>query len=315
MSGGNTDNKSSVQKWKWNQFPSITKAEDLVEYLNDRPYGHGQYCHYTTLDIIDSIIKNKTFWISSVTRANDEQDKSQFASHENEYYMLCWSTGTNENLPMWYMYGGIDGKGGRIRLTKDAVRKLNKEGVYKLYKRDEGKLGDYVMDLKEGESMRCEFQDILYVRRTPRTLNNEKRKTNGEYDEIKYNTMINRKMPLQEQEKIREQERIHFIKSLIWFYEKETRLLVQLIGDAKEKAQEAREYVVTLSFPLKGKFNINIDLAPEVGIDDKECQEHPNIRSISDCSINVSVHQSEHYKEAHMNLCRKCKYKKNNQSE
>lgn len=301
--------ESNKQKWDWSQFSSITNAKDMMEYLKDRPYGHGQYCHYTKPEIINSIIKNETFWISSVNGANDERDKSQFAGQENEYYMLCWSTGINENLPMWYMYGGVKGTGGRLRLTKESVKKLNEEGVYELYKKDGEKLGSRIMELKNGVNMKCEFQDILYMRTNAHMLSNKKRKTNAkndEYAEIKYNTMINRKMPLPEQEIIRK-ERVHFIKSLIWFYEKETRLLVQLTGEAKEAVQDGKEYVVTLSFPKKGKFNINIDLAPEVDIDDdKFLQKYPNI---CDRSTSISVHPSEYYKEPHMDLCRKCEYK------
>ena len=39
-------------------------------------------------------------------------------------YSLCFSTGVNENLALWYLYSGMNGKGGRIRFTSNKVKKV-----------------------------------------------------------------------------------------------------------------------------------------------------------------------------------------------
>lgn len=292
--------ESNNQKWEWNQFPSITNAKDMMEYLKDRPYGHGQYCHYTTLQAIDSILGQQTIWLSDISDtkdANDLQEVQQFAGHEKEYYRFCWSTGHNENLPMWYMYGGMDGKGGRIRLTPAAVKKLNSKGTYKLCKKiDNSDKIETVMELTPGKNMEYTFQDVLYMQ-TEDYISAD--------SEIKYNTKINRSLPPSEYETLRWQN-MYFTKDLIWYYEKETRLLVRLIGDARKALEENATYLVTLTFP--DDIKCYIEFAPEVEIENEDyLQAYPNIRSYP---LQFFLKSSKYHGKLKMGFCKHCKHPK-----
>ena len=114
----------SNYKIKWNQFSKIKTIDELTGYMH-REYNHSNFFHYTKLCVIDSILEKNQIWASCVNGVNDLKDKIQFGDKvtQREYYTLCFSTGVHENLPLWYLYSGKDGKGGRIRFTSKMVKK------------------------------------------------------------------------------------------------------------------------------------------------------------------------------------------------
>ena len=65
-------------KLKWKDFGKLNNCEQLDEYINARYPRDTQYCHYTSLKIINSILGNRQFWFSCVDGFNDENDKKQF---------------------------------------------------------------------------------------------------------------------------------------------------------------------------------------------------------------------------------------------
>ena len=86
-------------KWAWNQFGKLCTCQDLDDYLINREYRHGHYFHYTKLNVADSILQNRKFWLSNVSGFNDTKDTEQFMSKTSEtveelvpYFSLCFST-------------------------------------------------------------------------------------------------------------------------------------------------------------------------------------------------------------------------------
>lgn len=73
---------------KWSNFPRLTTGNQLNEYFfgNDIPraYSHGQYCHYTRLESLNSILKNKSIHLGCVLGFNDEIDKRQFGNIDEQ---------------------------------------------------------------------------------------------------------------------------------------------------------------------------------------------------------------------------------------
>ena len=69
--------------------------------------------------------------------------------------------------------------------------------------------------------MKVAFQNVMYY---------GENQHNG--IDLKYNTMTNHAIPKAEWEQYKEKH-IGFCKDLIWYYEKETRLVVELIGEAE----------------------------------------------------------------------------------
>lgn len=246
----------------WNKFGTLTTADELNTYFINREYEHTYYYHYTTLEVINSILENNAFWLSNVAGFNDRADKAQFIGAEREFYSLCFSTGINENLPLWYLYSGIDGKGGRIEIPKKQIYDLINNSTYKLYSIcDKGStkaLDEPQKELINGIDMELIFKDIIYYRR------NE-----GNYS-LKYNNLTNYKLNLTQGKNFLD-NRKYFLKGLIWYYEKETRLLIRLKGEAKEIAEKSgKDFVVTLSIPDIVQSDINVNFAPKVTEENKQ---------------------------------------------
>lgn len=206
----------------------------------------------------------------------------------------------------------------RISLTKAQVKKLIEESTYRLYElrkkapekttegaskdaSDEEPLECMVMELERNKTMKVTFQDVMYY---------GENKHNG--IDLKYNTMTNHAMPKEEWKQYKEKH-IGFCKDLIWYYEKETRLVVELIGEAKRKIEPDKDYVVVLKFSEEVKRKLQLMFAPETGKADidKIIDENAEIKQFV---LNTSrVKLSDHAGKVKMNLCRKCSKNRSSQ--
>lgn len=277
--------------YKWNEFSKINEIDDLLKYLNGREYKHSYYYHYTNLCAVNSILKNNEFWLSPICRVNDNRDKEQYGNtkQQKEFFTLCFSTGVNENLPLWYLYSGINGQGGRIRFTKASVKKLINNGVFKLITVKNNVKNKELLTLENEKTMDLQFKDILYYR------------IDGEKVSLKYNTMTNYNF-----NELNEKIYPFFLKGLIWYYEKETRLLVHLKGEALKIIQQdpENEYRVSLFYNNAIKKQIHIDLAPEIDNLENGINDYSEIKAkFYDSS---KIHLSKYHGEIKMNLCQKC---------
>lgn len=285
-----------MSKRKWNEFGEITTNDDLISYLSGRQYCHGTYCHYTSLYVINEILGGKCLRLSSVEFFNDKKDKENFEPLKL-YYSLCFSTGVNENLPLWYMYSGMYGKGGRLNFTKHQIILLLKNAQYSLYEIDEKKKPiKKISDLKKDKTILVEFKDVVYYL-----------KRNGYYD-LKYNTMTNHKMPASEFEKYIESHRT-FAKSIIWYYEKESRIVAKLCGEAIELIDDNKKYCINMTISENVLKNLKINLAPEIEGEKLEL-ELENYKNIKNHLLETSkVSLSAYNGTVEMRLCDKCENK------
>ncbi len=281
-------------------FSKADTVESLKRYFEGREYKHTNFYHYTKLDKLNNIIKEKRFWLSSVKGFNDKCDVEQFKDNEKEYFSLCFSAGVNENLPLWYLYSGLDGKGGRIRMTSKKVQSLIEKGEYELCEKEAVKGDDNnekivlhkIETLEKDKTMTVKFRDVLYYR------------TDGDKLSLKYNTMTNYNFNSKNIEEITEYWR-HFSKKLIWFYEKETRLLVHVIGDLREEIiNSGKDYVVTLNIN-KDVFNsLSIDFAPEITDINEVLHENESISDFRKIRSNVNL--SAYSGDISMDICKNC---------
>lgn len=283
----------------WRDFKKVTTADQLDEYFLGREYSHSGFFHYTTISAVNSILRGHSFWVGCIADCNDDLDKAQFDSPK-EFYSLCFSTGVNENLPLWYLYSGIDGMGARIRLTQSTIKSIIDNGKYVLYEYDNKtkQPATELMVLESGVTMRRAFRDVIY------------RKENPDKDtiDLKYNTMTNYEVPKAE---MAEYARRHpgFLKEIIWYYEKETRLIIQLIGEAKRIIQPDKDYKIILTFDETLTKHFNITFAPNIRAEEKEAhiENNPAIRAFRDSSSHVSL--SEYAGTVHFRLCDRCEHK------
>lgn len=287
---------------KWNCFSNIYCVKDLSHYFIGKEFSHSKYCHYTSLQIIEEILKKKRLFLSCVRGFNDACDKEQFGEkrEQKNYYSVCFSTGESENLALWYLYSGINGKGGRIRFTLNKIKKIIEESTFelvKLGKKTSEPYGKRLL-LENGKNMRLRFQDVLYW---------QEQKNNVR---LKYNTMTNNNVSVDDFNIYKEQNK-GFLKDTIWYHEKESRLLIELQGNAKDFIDDNYDYVVVMNFPEKFNCNwINIEFAPEICRNEltKIMENFSTLKRY--CEENKCEHLSIHSGKIKMNLCRKCVVKK-----
>lgn len=310
-------------RYKWNYFPNLKNASELDSYIKNRPlsksdsahyadkraFAHDSFYHYTTLESINKILSDNSFLLSKMGSSNDPMEKTA----DENVYCLCFSTGINENLPLWYLYSGIDGKGGRIGFSAAKIYKLIELGSYKLveeYRENvEGKTENKykeVCDLSKSD-MEVVVQDILYA------------KENEEFCDLKYNTMTNhKKITVEEFKKFKENNR-NFVKSLIWYYEKETRVTVKLKEPIIKNLSNDKKYKVKLSFDNlpEVKNNIKLTFAPQLFDKDQSETEYKNwlieylkknnYDNIFNWIVNTAKFSpSEYLGQVEMKLCDKC---------
>lgn len=268
-------------QWQWSQFGQLQTCADLEDYFLGKEkgteYEHSNYYHYTSLDTIDSILNGQSFWLTSVCGFNDTLDTAQFGSEKDVYFSLCFSTGVSENLSLWYLYSGLDGKGGRLRMTSGGVRDLIHNENYqfvcaeRMSNRKENILDRFPLEF--GKTIDIRFKDMIYVQ--------EPKEEKNETVRLKYNTMTNYKISIEEFEAYRQKNR-GFCKGLIWYYEKETRLLARIKGETAQRLQnwkkerEKREgitYRIELQFPEDFIRRMQIGLAPNIRNDRNEIKE------------------------------------------
>lgn len=231
--------EKNYMSYAWNEFGTLKDSVQLDEYLAGREYRHGEYCHYTKLHVLNDILGSKELWLSPVVGFNDKIEREEIKDSKLKF-ALCFSTGVNENLPLWYMYAGINGMGGRLKWSKSGIKHLLSEAVYRLKSTDD----KFTRNLFQ-EDFEIEFRDIIYC--------SEK--------SLKYNTMFNHIIGEKEINKYRS-EHNGFCKNIVWFYEKETRLMIKL---KNEDILEGRDdCVVAMKISDKAFNALKIDMAPEV---------------------------------------------------
>lgn len=89
--------------------------------------------HYTSIETLALILKNKTIRFSRLDRVDDPDEfsfKEDGITPAHYCFVSCWTKNSKENLPQWYMYGNST-HGVRIEIDSDMFviedKKLNPE--------------------------------------------------------------------------------------------------------------------------------------------------------------------------------------------
>lgn len=288
------------------EFKDCKTSGDILSFFNDpnRAEKHTFYYHYTSLQNIESILDKKAFRLTRLAiTANDLVEKKRYKAYGDNVFSLCFSTGTSESLPLWYLYSGIDGKGARVGLKKKSFLDLYQaelslaevETVYP-YKiaGSPVKLSHYDYDFIA--------RDILYLGRDPVKPKSYRAKYNGQVinglSEVTYSEI---------------DQQYHFIKSLIWFYEKETR--IQVVVKSKALMKPNVNYVVLLD--ISSIFDkLSIRLAPEFGeVTSEAIEGHPGIKSWLLSNIEKSNFTGQLKMDLKDKLCASCTKRKEETSD
>lgn len=291
---------------KENKAPET--CEELEDSLEKYMSGNSRhFYYYTKIKTAESILKNSSFWLTDVNGFNDTKDTEQFGEEKYCSFSLCFSRGKKENLPMWYLYSGVDGKGCRIDLTAKKLQKLRENGKYTLIRKiSEGDDKYTILDrlaLENGKTMDLKFKDIVY----------EGKPDKDGKCELKYASIKIPGFPQTELEKYKKKNR-GFGKGMIWNYEKETRLLAYLKGEAAEKMREWRRdapnpkisYHVELSFDEDLLKQMKIMFAPNLNeTEEKEViVKYEGFKKFLKANSPMSL--SEYAGTVRFDLCRNC---------
>ena len=284
-------------------------CEELEYYLEKcmQDNSSRRFYYYTKIKTAENILKKGAFWLTDVNGFNDTKDTEQFGEDKDYSFSLCFSRRKKENLPMWYLYSGIDGKGCRIELTEKKLQKLRENGKYTLIRGiSEGDDKYTILDsvpLEKGKTMDIKFKDILYEGKLDR---------DGKC-ELKYSSKRISEFSQTELEKYKKKNR-GFVKGMIWNYEKETRLLVRLRGEAEERLREWRKsaqtsaisYHVELSFDEALLKQMKIVFAPNLNEEEEEAVIRENDGFKKFLKFNSPMSPSEYAGTVRFDLCRNC---------
>ena len=83
-----------------------------------------KFCHFTSLDNARNILASESFFLSKYSKMNDLAEKKIHEIHNDRVFVLCFSNSEALNIPAFYLYGGIDGKGCRIQFTDTKMREI-----------------------------------------------------------------------------------------------------------------------------------------------------------------------------------------------
>ena len=261
-------------------FKRINTAGEMAEFMRLRSLEHGHYSHYSRTERIGSILESGTFWLSQFNSSNDVTER-KFPRNK---FMLCFASGTTENLPLWYLYSGIEGRGARITLAKGSFQSLVKNATYSLqtFEKDadgKGHLGEAV-DVTD--MVHVEQRDIFYSSRDRIKYNGRQRFSEPKQDDLE---------PLIEKYRVYNPE---FCKELIWFYEKETRWIVTLPGD-KLRLDDTKDYKITAGIPESIYRYIRVRLAPEFESEEErlEVRAKAGFQKLPDNAVEFSDYKGQ----------------------
>lgn len=230
------------------KFNLLENCEEILDFVESHEMNHVYYCHYSTLGNMNKILDSEQLWLSSLENFNDLYE-IESAGNKKNLYALCFSALFSENLPMWYLYGGVTGQGARITFKKSQFNQWLNNLEFILINTNTHETEDY-------NPVSVEKHDIIYAS-----------EENNAY-RIKYNGGVNKNLSTDEYNSLIEKHR-GFVKSLPWFYEKEFRILVSTDDETSRRLNEQNSYM-KLGVRLKKEDfkNFDIMLGPESEITD-----------------------------------------------
>lgn len=272
-------------------FKELVSAQDYQQFFfdSDRANHHTFYYHYSTLGIVDNILKENAFRLRNLTESsNDEGEKRHSAGDGDVLFSVCFATGTSENLPMWYLYSGPDGKGGRLGLSKSDFMVLRnaKVSLVEVEKTYPYPMKETPVPLRKGEYEIAAY-DVLYIGRD--------NANKGNFYRAKYCGGTNNEISEKTYQQITQKDRL-LTKGLIWFYEKETRIEVKV--PKKKLKNPDGNYVVLLD--LSDVIDrLSLRVAPEFSEPTEEViGRYPNIKAW----LATKIEKSDFAGEINMNL-------------
>ena len=103
------------------EFSEISSIEELKQYLEDKGKGHRPFFHYTTLETLQGMLKNRRLFLTRMDKLNDAMECNAAPERKKRVYIASFSFGRPESVAMWYMYGTPSKKGIRLTIPNRAI--------------------------------------------------------------------------------------------------------------------------------------------------------------------------------------------------
>ena len=111
---------------KISEYPnnSVVSAAELLELnkpdlgvKNVKEFSGYSFWQYTSVESIGKILGGNCFWLNSISEMNDKHEAELHADMQKDIFVQSFCNSDNEKIPLWYLYGGIAGKGASIGFT------------------------------------------------------------------------------------------------------------------------------------------------------------------------------------------------------
>ena len=169
------------------------------------------FWNYTSIGNLNDILKSGYFFTSNLAIMNDKNEKELHPNNSESVHALCFCNSNTEKIPMWYLYGGITGKGCALGVTpakmRDWLRTIKE--VYVVVGEGKEKKADTEQILSVGKDVSLECGWVFYRKGQSEIFYRNKwyRLTKDDYKEFENDNF--------------------FIKDYPWEYEREFRILIK----------------------------------------------------------------------------------------
>ena len=220
----------------------VKSWESLQVFLQEQAEQNERLFHYTTLESLMCIIRNKSFRITRMDLMNDKAEKKLGNQKDrSENYVMSFTQG-KEYISMWAMYGRPSG----IKLRLDFDRELFQKTINNNFYRDSQltrRIPVHNLDHKAIFSKSgWVLSDIVYLDKDKHLFKHN----GGIFTEIDANEAMIENMA-------------GFVKYDAWEFEKETRLSVNIRSDYEVKPEYPSHIYTGISKDLIKTFHVTFN--------------------------------------------------------
>lgn len=277
-------------------------STDEVKTVFDNTPG-GAFCHYQTMNSLDDMCRERCFFVQQLARQNDKQEKKYYSEEISVLFPLCFCRSDNEKLPLWLLYGGIDFKGTRLKITPVKLRDfvisiIN--GESKVFASKKGK--DNIVRI---DNELIYGKDIEIVALGSVGYNNEQVSYNNKW----YNKLDDTKTLPSIEVGDKEIDLKYLYKEYIWVYEKEFRVVFKLIGEKAKIADPKKNGITGIGIKWSDNLakNIEIMLSPKnEKVDATVIDKHDGIKNWLFEKIQLSQYNGQIDMDLKENMCNRC---------
>ena len=79
------------------------------------------FWQYTNVEAICKILGGSCFWVNNISGMNDLREADLHGAEKEDIFVQCFCNSDTEKIPMWYLYGGIVGRGASIGFTSGVM--------------------------------------------------------------------------------------------------------------------------------------------------------------------------------------------------